>query len=483
MRCLALAQAWQEEGGRAVFAASVMMQLLKARLQSEGIEVVRLSTCRGSDEDAIQTLELARRMKAKWAVVDGYDFGASYQRVIKDHGLRLISIDDNGDLSHYYADIVLNQNLHARENLYADRDPCTQLLLGTRFVLLRREFLKWRGWRREIPRVAQKLLVTFGGADPDNVTLKVIRALQLVEATNLEVVVAVGAGNPHYEELQSAIQKLRFPARLERNATDMPGLMAWADVAVSSAGTTSWELAFMGLPSLILALSANQYPVAEALEMKGVAVNLARNGNPSSSEIATDTTALLGAEKERREMARRGQSLVDGRGTNRILMHVKGKEIKLRAVSEEDCKLLWEWANSPEVRAASFSSEIIPWEQHAEWFRSKLSDPHCIMYVATNGQGAPIGQIRYDIRDKEAVVSVSIDRKLRGMGYGSTLIYLSSQKLRHVSDVATIHAYVKPHNEKSIRAFEKAGFQNAGTTTVHKYQAIHLLLRKEELTS
>jgi UDP-2,4-diacetamido-2,4,6-trideoxy-beta-L-altropyranose hydrolase len=216
-----------------------------------------LSAPPGSIDDAIQTLDLVQERSVDWILLDGYHFGARYQRKVSG-GPCLLVLDDYGHAEHYYADVVLNQNLYANEDFYPNREPHTRLLLGARYVLLRREFLKWQGWRREIPEVARKVLVTLGGSDPDNVTFQVIQALQRVKVDGLEVVVAVGGNNPNDEAIQSAIQGSRSPIRMEKNVTNMPELMAWAEVAVSAAGSTSWELAFMGLPSMILILAENQ---------------------------------------------------------------------------------------------------------------------------------------------------------------------------------------------------------------------------------
>jgi UDP-2,4-diacetamido-2,4,6-trideoxy-beta-L-altropyranose hydrolase len=478
MRCLALAQAWQDVGGHAVFTVGMTIAALEERLRSEGMEVIRLLVQPGSADDAIQTADSARQMGANWVVVDGYHFGVDYQQTIRDSGLRLLFVDDNGHAEHYYADVVLNQNIHAHEGLYANREPYTRLLLGIRYVLLRREFLKWWGWKREIPEVARKVLVTLGGGDPDNVTFKVLQALQQVAVDGLEAVVVVGGSNPYHEELQSAIRHSPFAIRLERNVTNMPELMAWADVAVSAGGSTCWELAFMGLPNLVLILADNQRPVAERLDTAGVAVNLGWRENLSSAEIAQVLTQLLATARVRMEMSWHGQQLVDGQGVNKVLRYIRGETISLRQVREDDCRLLWEWANDPDVREASFSSESISWEQHVKWFKSKLSDPRCIFYIAMNSDGVPIGQVRYDREGNKAVVSISIDREFRGKGYGSRLIWLASQKLFVILDIDTIHAYVKQGNEASVGAFVKAGYEDIGATTIRGYQAIHLILQK-----
>jgi UDP-2,4-diacetamido-2,4,6-trideoxy-beta-L-altropyranose hydrolase len=192
MRCLALAQGWQDAGGHAIFAMATEVPNLEGRLKSEGVEVVHLAVKPGSSDDAIATGNLAREIGAAWVVVDGYRFTADYQRRIKDSEMRLLFVDDYGHTDRYYADVVLNQNRHAHEGLYVKREPHTRLLLGTHYALLRREFLRWQGWQREIPPVARRMLVTMGGGDPDNVTLKVILALNQMDLPELEVNVVVG---------------------------------------------------------------------------------------------------------------------------------------------------------------------------------------------------------------------------------------------------------------------------------------------------
>jgi len=482
MRCLALAQAWQDAGGRAVFLMAIAVPALESRLRSEEMEVVHLRVKLGSIEDAAQTADFAREIGADWVVVDGYHFDANYQRTFKERGLRLLFIDDNGHAKHYYADLVLNQNIHAHEDLYRNKESYTRLLLGTRYVLLRREFLEWRGWKREAPEVARKVLVTMGGSDPDNVTLKVIQTLQQVDMDGLEAVVVVGAGDPHYEELKSAVQDSRFPIRLETNVTNMPELMAWADVAISGSGSTCWELAFMGVPSLVLILAENQRPIAEGLDKVGVAVNLGWHKDLSSSEIENALLSLISDKPKRAEVVQRAQALVDGSGSIRLLTELREeKTLTLRRVREEDCRLLWEWANDPQVRAAAFSSDPISWEDHVKWFASKLNDPNCIIFVALDNDGVPVGQIRFDITDKrEAEIDVSIDRKRRGLGCGTLLIDKGVEEIFRTTSVRIVHAFIKPVNVNSIRAFEKAKFKKIGLKAIRGHTAIHYLRRKND---
>jgi UDP-2,4-diacetamido-2,4,6-trideoxy-beta-L-altropyranose hydrolase len=325
MRCLALAQAWQNAGGQSTFVLGPDGTCLKPRLETEGLKVSDLLVADASSDDAKQTLELARRDNAAWIVVDGYHFDDNYQRKIKQAGLRLLWIDDYGHASHYVADVVLNQNISAKAELYASRESYTKLLLGTRYALLRREFLGWHGWSREIPQIAKKLLITLGGSDPNNVTLALIHVLEQIQVKGVQAVVVVGVSNLHYDELEAATRNVGLPIRLERNTKNMPELMAWADVAVSAGGSTCWELAFMGLPSLLQVVADNQRDIVQGLDQMGVAINLGQLGDLAQGEIAETITDLLINPQWRNSMCQLGRELVDGYGAARVVDMMKAE--------------------------------------------------------------------------------------------------------------------------------------------------------------
>ena len=319
MRCLAIAQAWQEQAGQVIFILVNKSSTIENRLLLEGMKVVYLSVEVGSNEDAQQTIDFAQRFDAEWIVVDGYHFGASYQKTIKDFGLSLLFIDDYGHADHYYADLVLNQNISANQDLYTSREPYTRLLLGTKYTLLRQEFLSWRDWQRVINPIASKILVTLGGSDPDNVTLKVIQALQKVNNNNLEVIVVVGASNPHHEMLQAEFVESKLSVSLRRNANNMPELMAWADIAISGSGSTCWELSFMGLPSLVITIAENQRAIANELDARSLIVNLGWHQQITLKQISLAVEELIDKRNEREEMSKRGRELVDGNGANLVV--------------------------------------------------------------------------------------------------------------------------------------------------------------------
>lgn len=322
MRCLALAQAWQEAGGRAIFVGVGVLPRLRERLRSEGFAVLESEGRPGSREDARGAARLASQFAAEWILVDGYHFDADYQKELKAAGLRILFVDDNRHARHYAADLVLNQNVHAEESLYADREPYTRLLLGSRFVLLRREFQQWRHWKRAIPPTGRKILVSMGGSDPGNATAALIPTLKGLLAEGLEVAIVAGSGNPHLDSLEQAIGP-NGGIRLMRDVVNMAELMAWADVMLAAAGTICWEICAMGLPALLVVTASNQRLAAQKLAALGAAQTV-----DAPESIATAVPPLLrqllDSQSMRRSFSSKARQLVDMEGAARVVSALRG---------------------------------------------------------------------------------------------------------------------------------------------------------------
>ncbi len=321
MRCLALAQAWQEKGGQ-VYVRGRMPDGLRARLVGEGIELVNVEEKGGTPAEARVTATCADEVGASWIVVDGYHFGLVYRRNLREAGHRVLFIDDYGHADRYEADIVLNQNIDAEQDLYIDRPEHTDLLLGPTFALLRKEFWPWREPRREIRAEAEHILVTLGGVDPDNITTEAVEAFEALEASEVRATVVIGGSNPHEDSIRAAAESASVPIDVRQNVDDMAELMADSDIAVSAGGSTCWELAFMGIPNVIVALAENQKGIARGLDEAGTAVNLGWHATVGKSEIGSAAESLLQDEKERRRMANKAQVLVDGLGSKRVLENI-----------------------------------------------------------------------------------------------------------------------------------------------------------------
>ena len=482
MRCIALTQAWKDLGGEVTFISHCENGALKERIQSEGFRLVVLDHVCPDSSDLKKTLAILKSESADqkhWLVLDGYHFTPEYQKSIRDAGICVMVIDDTNHLPYYHADILLNQNVYASELKYhCDKD--TTLLMGTRYVLLRREFLKYRDFKRQIPDRAKNILVTLGGADPDNVTLKVIEALRLLDEPDISVRIIVGPANPHQTNLRKAIVPAHFKTELLINPSNMPELMAWADLAISAGGGTCWELAFMGVPIMALILVDNQKAVAEGISREGFAANLGWYKTLDEKTISGEMNTLIQSKDRRLSMVQIGQALMCGSGRDRVCEKILARSISIKPAKESDCELIWHWANDQEVRNSAFCSDMILFEDHKKWFYSKINDPKSYQFIGYDGSNQSIGQIRFDeLSEREFDVDVSIDNRFRERGYATALIKQAILELLNFVDVDVIHAYVKLSNSASKYAFLKAGFNRERNAILKDTECLHFVWKQK----
>jgi UDP-2,4-diacetamido-2,4,6-trideoxy-beta-L-altropyranose hydrolase len=318
MRCLALAQAWQDTGGRATFLIGRGVLASDARLQSEAVEVVPLNVSPGTSDDAGKVVQFAHERNAEWIVVDGGHFDESYEHILKKSGLKLLVMNDGGLDRSCSADFILNQNCDAAESMYLKCDSRTRLLLGSRYILLRKDFLGWREWKREVRKRSKRLLVTMGGSDPDNLTGLVIQALRVIKAKELQVEIIAGNSNPHLDLLRSEAADLELDVRFERHVSDMPERMAQADFAIIAAGGTLWEALFMSCPTLSFGRDPVQRNILNVLEAQGIVCHLGDPKETQPSQLAVAIGELADSYERRAKMATAGPELVDGKGGRRV---------------------------------------------------------------------------------------------------------------------------------------------------------------------
>jgi len=327
MRCLALAQACQEQGGEVVFVMQPGFHAVEEKITKSKIPIYHTHDGDGGDEDVRQTLKTANQHGTDWIVVDGYDFGVDYQRQLKQAGHGLVWMDDYAHAAIRYADIVINQNIHTDRSMYLNSSEQTVFLLGTDFAMLRSEFRCCSRSPKKDPSGTLHLLVTLGGGDHEALVLKTIESLGGLKRISLEVSVVAGLVRQQNTKLAEAAASCRHPVRLIHDAQDMPGLMRWADVAVSAAGSTCWELAYLGVPHLMIVIAENQRRIAEGLHHYGSGISLGWFEDCSSDRLTTVLQRVCEDESGRRQMAERGRKLIDGQGVFRIIEKMKQIEV------------------------------------------------------------------------------------------------------------------------------------------------------------
>jgi RimJ/RimL family protein N-acetyltransferase len=138
--------------------------------------------------------------------------------------------------------------------------------------------------------------------------------------------------------------------------------------------------------------------------------------------------------------------------------------------------MLFDWANDDEARAMAFSPEPIIWAEHEQWFEKTLKDSKAQIYIALDEENVPVGQIRFVVvSENDAEIDVHSRPGLRGKGIGTQIISLGTEMFFKEAEVETIHALVKLENERSRRAFQKAGFHETDKSSIDGRPCFHMV--------
>ena len=468
MRMIALAQAWRRRGGFVQFYCCECPGGLSDRLSNEGFYLHRIDAVPGSAPDQKTFSDVCREANKACVVLDGYHFDVEYQSAIKAESRTLLVVDDYGHLDRYDCDILLNQNPGSDTLGLEAKAPGAKLLLGLKYALLREEFLNTDPSPKSRTDGPINLLITMGGSDPDNVTNLVLDSLKPHSEKIAQARILLGAANPHLAELDYVLPLLPYEAKILVNSTEMPAHLAWADAAITAGGSTCWELAYMGVPMAVVVLAENQYRIAMHLGLGGFALNLGWYQDLNAPALGDSLFPFINSDVVRRGMAAKAKSQVDRKGSARVCASLRASAMNLRPASTNDSKTLWELANDPAVRAASFLSAPIPWGEHDAWFQKKLADVNAHILIAFDEASDFMGVVRFECGgDNVARISVAVAPESRGGGTGAALIVAGADWLFAHTFMTRIDAFIRPGNLASISAFQTAGFYFVGETVAH----------------
>jgi len=313
MRCLALAEAWQDAGGTANLAVAELLEALSPRVAAEGVSLRNFDTTPGGPEDAAATVAQAQRLKADWVAIDGDRFGTDFLETVRAAGFRVLLIDDFANRKSSPANLIVNPNLDEDETPYRKRSATARLLMGPSYILLRREFrqsIERRGPRQ----TGNRILVTLGGSDPEDLTPKIANAL--AHGSDLEVTVIAGAGYDKADELR----KLKASnLRVVFNPPNMVQLMKDSDQAIIAAGGTLWELLSVGCAVLSYSRNTLQTNVVQTLSHRGVVVDMGETCHFDPAKLLASVEGLVELRAARERMTNLGCALVDGMGATRVV--------------------------------------------------------------------------------------------------------------------------------------------------------------------
>lgn len=180
-----------------------------------------------------------KKLEPDVIINDVLDTKKSYITSLKKISELVINFEDLGKGSHY-ADLVINA-------MYPESRKFRNHYYGHRYFVLRNEF-QFSNPVNKINGTVKQILLTFGGVDPNDYTNQVIEEIYdycLVHGITIKVVLSLGYAQfykiSHYPKI-----------KVFKNISYLSDLVLKADICFTSAGRTTFEMASLGIPTIIL---------------------------------------------------------------------------------------------------------------------------------------------------------------------------------------------------------------------------------------
>jgi len=273
--------------------------------------------------DAAETIEALGGDRPDWLIVDHYGIDRVWEQALRPYVGQILAIDDLANRAHD-CDVLLDQNLSVDgEERYRPWVPshCRQLI-GPRYALLRPEY---RAYRQTLPpRTGQvnRVLVFFGSTDPQNMTGKVLEALDSPDFSDWAIDVVVGATNPHRATIKRQVTQ-NLNAVLHYPRPHLADLMAQADLAIGAGGATTWERLCLGLPALVVSIADNQIAPCQFLQKQGLIRYLGMADTLQVEELQIAIKLLLQNPLNLLKMTVQANLQVDGLGSKRTSEYIE----------------------------------------------------------------------------------------------------------------------------------------------------------------
>jgi UDP-2,4-diacetamido-2,4,6-trideoxy-beta-L-altropyranose hydrolase len=227
-------------------------------------------------------------------VVDHYGIPKEWESALRPMVKKICVIDDLPKRKHD-CDIFLNQNfhpdMHERHKVLLPQN--CEMFLGPKYALLRQEFRFWQTKRRIREGPVRRILIFFGGTDPTGETLKTLKAIDsVVIPANYQLMVMVGIKNAQKKEI-SDLASRHSNWHISDNVSRISDLLASTDLAIGAGGVSTWERAYMGLPSLLISVAENQVMAVEHLGNKKIAINLGYHTDVDAGKMTQALISLI----------------------------------------------------------------------------------------------------------------------------------------------------------------------------------------------
>jgi UDP-2,4-diacetamido-2,4,6-trideoxy-beta-L-altropyranose hydrolase len=319
IRCLNLAELISQD---TIFLCRKLHGNINLRVQQNQFKLIEFPDIQdykiGSPINEIEEIEAVLQNEAPDViVVDHYGLDKSWEKAAKKYCKLLVVIDDLG--REHNASAIIDQNYRVQHPAnYLESGA--QLFLGPHYAVLNKNFLESTSVKRSFKNVKQ-VLVFFGGSDPKSMTLRSLKLPQHFDHS-IKWKFVVGSQNQDAKKIQSEANQLPNIEVLV-DVNNMHELMLQSDIFIGAGGSTSWERAKLGLPSVVVSIAENQEELSKELAAQGIIHYLGRSQDLDMEEFVKNLQEIFHNNSKRELMSQKALSLKVSSKLNDFVQFIK----------------------------------------------------------------------------------------------------------------------------------------------------------------
>lgn len=310
MRCLTLSEELIARGHYVkLFTSEIQVPWLKQKISEMGIEMDLV------EESSLSIMQFSS-FHPDWVVIDSYVIPETKISALTQDvkTLAVVDLDSRGIM----ADLYLDQNLNSED---ADRsgNVSERILAGSKYSLIRNKILSARRtspWK--FNQLTPNILCVMGGSDPTGAIVQISAVLSRLSFDFTATIVCSPQWRAEVDNI--LCHDPRF--KVVEPTIDIEVLYAEADIAVSAAGSSAWEICSLGIPSILIAVADNQQLPLIQIDKAKLALTLDQLviGKEEFKQSLFDSlTLLLEDETVRESLSRNSLTLFDGKGKTRVV--------------------------------------------------------------------------------------------------------------------------------------------------------------------
>jgi len=248
-------------------------------------------------------------------IIDMREFGEKISKHLKNYTKTILFDDAWGKKC--YADIIFNGTMIKDYTKYVKIFPKSKIFTGTKYFIADENFYKNRRKKFEKKKKRKyKVILSIGGSDPRNLTFMIMKSIS--KLPNISLVVILGPFMKKTTMIHNYIKNQKN-IKLIESPKDIWKWFNIADVVISNAGNTLFELAIQRIPSLCIPVIEHQIPYSNYFHRKGSTVNLGKWDSITEKKIQFNIIKLLNDQNRLQKMGISGGKIIDGKGSERVV--------------------------------------------------------------------------------------------------------------------------------------------------------------------